>query len=123
VARAETVEREARQALERGTRRDYLSPAAQAAYDRLTAEGWQPGTESSESPKGLPGAAWVAAQQGRKVFACRIPWTRVGVNIATTNMELSKVAETIEAIEAEGWRLDMIGPGSDIYIFRREAQQ
>jgi hypothetical protein len=35
-----------------------------------------------------------------------------------TSSELPKVAETIEGIEEEGWRLDMIGPGSDIYIFR-----
>ena len=61
----------------------------------------------------------IAAHQGRKVFTCTIPWTRAGINIALTNMELPKVAETIEGIEAQGWRLDMIGPGTDIYIFRR----
>lgn len=52
------------------------------------------------------------------MFACRIPWTRVG-NIAPANVELPTVARMIEEIEAEGWRLDMISGGSDIYIFRR----
>jgi hypothetical protein len=61
----------------------------------------------------------VAALHGKKVFACRIPWTRAGVNVAMTSSEVPKVAETIEGIEKEGWRLDMIGRGNDIYIFRR----
>ena len=116
-AAARAVE-EAQRALEEGTPRDYLSPAAQAEYDRLRAEGWRPRERPFHPESGLPTDAWVAAQQGRKVFACRISWTWVG-NIAPATAVLTRVAETIENIEAAGWRLDMIGPGSDIYIFRR----
>jgi hypothetical protein len=77
MARADTAEREARSAREQGTQCDYLSPAARTPTTRLSAEGWQP-TGDGESPRGLPGAARVAALHGKKVFACRIPWTRPG---------------------------------------------
>jgi hypothetical protein len=121
VSRADTAEREARSALENGTRRDYLSPAAQDAYDRLSGQDPSafPAAAARPDPRGLRGAARVAALHGRKVFACRIPWTRAGLNVAFASAELPNVAETIEGIEEEGWRLDMIGPGNDIYIFRR----
>jgi hypothetical protein len=68
--------------------------------------------------QGLAGAARNAAREGKKIFACRIPWTKANVNIAFSNSVLPKVSSTIEDIEAHGWRLDMIGT-PDIYIFRR----
>ncbi|WP_214325286.1 hypothetical protein [Nonomuraea sediminis] len=49
--------------------------------------------------------ARVAYQQGRKIFVARLS---ADLSRASKGTALPVVAETIEAIEAEGWRVDMM---------------
>lgn len=68
-----------------------------------------------------------AAQEGRAVFACRV--NEGGWNDSYAG-SLSGVAESIEAVEAQGWRLEhssaLPGKGQNVslfLVFRRTAPQ
>ena len=91
MARADTAEREARAALEQGTRRDYLLPGRPGRLRPAVRRGLGARPGMGSHPAACAAAAQVAALHGKKVFACRIPWTRAGINVAMTSTDCPRL--------------------------------